>query len=89
MKGRMVSKNVADFTSRANAIKTSPDQGHPGGVRRRLKARHLSMIALGGTIGTGLFIGAGGALAKGGPVGVLLAYVSFPIKAVAATDATG
>ncbi|KAG8737212.1 hypothetical protein FRC10_008458 [Ceratobasidium sp. 414] len=37
------------------------------GVHRRLKARHLAMIALGGTIGTGLFVGSGGALAKGGP----------------------
>jgi amino acid transporter len=34
------------------------------------------MIALGGTIGTGLFVGSGGALAKGGPVGALLGYVS-------------
>lgn len=46
------------------------------GVQRRLKARHLSMIALGGTIGTGLFVGSGGALAKGGPIGALLGYVS-------------
>ncbi|KAL2414730.1 Arginine permease CAN1 [Exophiala dermatitidis] len=32
------------------------------------------MIAIGGTVGTGLFIGSGGALAKSGPVGALLAY---------------
>ncbi|CAE6462165.1 unnamed protein product [Rhizoctonia solani] len=44
------------------------------GVHRKLKARHLTMIALGGTIGTGLFVGSGGALAKGGPVGILLGY---------------
>jgi hypothetical protein len=47
-----------------------------GAVQRRLKARHLAMIALGGTIGTGLFVGSGGALASGGPVGTLLGYVS-------------
>jgi hypothetical protein len=46
-----------------------------GTVQRRLKARHLAMIALGGTIGTGLFVGSGGALASGGPVGTLLGYV--------------
>lgn len=34
----------------------------------------MAMIALGGAIGTGLFIGSGGALANGGPVGVWLGY---------------
>jgi len=32
-------------------------------------------IAIGGTIGTGLFLGSGAALHKGGPVGLLLGYV--------------
>jgi amino acid transporter len=50
---------------------TSPD----GVVQRRLKARHVQMIAIGGTIGTGLFIGSGAALNNGGPVGLLLGYV--------------
>ncbi|SGY47921.1 BQ5605_C001g00591 [Microbotryum silenes-dioicae] len=45
-----------------------------GTVHRDLKARHLQMIALGGTIGTGLFVGAGGALATGGPLGIWLGY---------------
>ncbi|KAM0745999.1 hypothetical protein T439DRAFT_384462 [Meredithblackwellia eburnea MCA 4105] len=44
-------------------------------VQRKLKARHLQMIALGGTIGTGLFVGAGGALATGGPLGIFLGYL--------------
>jgi len=45
-----------------------------GVVKRRLKARHISMIAIGGTIGTGLFVGSGEALSNGGPVGLLLGY---------------
>lgn len=32
---------------------------------RRLKGRHLQMIAIGGSIGTGLFVGSGKALAHG------------------------
>ncbi|OBT63123.1 hypothetical protein VE03_07469 [Pseudogymnoascus sp. 23342-1-I1] len=44
-------------------------------LQRRLKARHLQMIAIGGTIGTGLFIGSGGAIAKSGPAGALIAYI--------------
>lgn len=44
------------------------------GTKRDLKARHVSMIALAGTIGTGLFLGSGAALANGGPVGFFLGY---------------
>ncbi|MEV0090830.1 amino acid permease [Streptomyces sp. NPDC050738] len=37
------------------------------GYSKALKPRHISMIAIGGAIGTGLFLGAGGSLAKAGP----------------------
>ncbi|KAK2766258.1 hypothetical protein FQN54_007775 [Arachnomyces sp. PD_36] len=43
-------------------------------LQRRLKSRHLQMIAIGGTIGTGLFIGSGGALATAGPASSLIAW---------------
>jgi amino acid transporter len=33
------------------------------------------MIALAGTLGTGLFLGSGKAIAHGGPAGALLAYM--------------
>jgi yeast amino acid transporter len=39
-----------------------------------LKARHIQFIALGGTIGTGLFLGIGTAFADAGPLGILLGY---------------
>ena len=38
-----------------------------GKLQRKLKARHINMIAIGGAIGTGLFLGAGGRLASAGP----------------------
>jgi L-asparagine transporter-like permease len=44
------------------------------GLRRSLTARKLSMIAIGGAIGTGLFLGSGFAIGTAGP-GVLLSYV--------------
>jgi yeast amino acid transporter len=39
-----------------------------------LKSRHIQFIALGGTIGTGLFLGIGSALTRAGPLSVLLGY---------------
>jgi amino acid transporter, AAT family len=44
------------------------------GLRRSLSARKLSMIAIGGAIGTGLFLGSGFAISLAGP-GVLVSYV--------------
>ena len=37
------------------------------GYAQALKTRHVRMIAIGGSIGTGLFLGAGGRLSAGGP----------------------
>lgn len=54
---------------------TSHSDGTSGHIKRSLKTRHLSMIALGGTIGTGLFITSGEAISTAGPGGALVAYV--------------
>ncbi|KAF2152153.1 amino-acid permease inda1 [Myriangium duriaei CBS 260.36] len=39
-----------------------------------LKSRHLNMIAIGGSIGAGLFVGSGSALAKGGPASLVICF---------------
>ena len=44
------------------------------GLRRSLSARRMTMIAIGGAIGTGLFLGSGLAIQLAGPA-VLLSYV--------------
>lgn len=41
---------------------------------RGLSARQVQMIAIGGTIGTGLFLGTGRSLAEGGPASMLICY---------------
>ncbi|MFC3339209.1 amino acid permease [Paracandidimonas soli] len=48
-------------------------------LRRELKARHLSMIAIGGSIGTGLFVASGATISQAGPGGALLAYALIGI----------
>lgn len=45
------------------------------GTKRGLKSRHMQLIALGGAIGTGLFVGSGSALATCGPAGLLVGYL--------------
>jgi AAT family amino acid transporter len=44
-------------------------------LARKLSARQVQMIAIGGTIGTGLFLGTGKSLATGGPASMLIAYL--------------
>lgn len=48
-------------------------------VQRKLKQRHISMIAIGGCIGTGLFMTSGGAIRDAGPGGALLAFTIIGI----------
>ncbi|KAI0743876.1 amino acid permease-domain-containing protein [Daedaleopsis nitida] len=52
------------------ALPVPPQQG----LHRALSARQVSMIAIAGTIGTGLFLGTGRSLAQGGPASMLLCY---------------
>lgn len=50
----------------------APGDAHA--LHRGIGTRQLSMIAIGGAIGTGLFFASGGAIAQAGPGGGLLAY---------------
>lgn len=45
-------------------------------LKQSLKARHMTMIALGGSIGTGLFLASGSAISSSGPGGAILAYIA-------------
>ncbi len=46
-------------------------------LQRAIGTRQLSMIAIGGAIGTGLFFASGGAIAQAGPGGAMLAYATM------------
>ncbi|EFL15127.1 amino acid permease [Streptomyces sp. C] len=65
--------------STTTTLQKAGGPGEPGstqpsdGLKAGLKNRHLSMIAIGGVIGAGLFVGSGGGIAKAGPA-ILISY---------------
>ncbi|KAE8152561.1 amino acid transporter [Aspergillus avenaceus] len=58
-------------------------------LQRSLKGRHLQMIAIGGSIGTGLFVGSGSVLSTGGPASVLIAYALIGVMLYCTVHALG
>lgn len=79
-----IEEQILDSNSdlEANSININDDEDYKGfdgktegtRLKRDLKARHTSMIALGGSLGTGLLIGTGTSLATAGPVSMLISY---------------
>ncbi|KAJ4292031.1 General amino acid permease [Kalmusia sp. IMI 367209] len=59
------------------------------GVKRGLKTRHLSMMALAGIIGPGLLVGSGGALASGGPASLIIGFGIIGIIAFSIMQSLG
>ena len=59
------------------------------GVKRGLKTRHLSMMALAGIIGPGLLVGSGGALASGGPASLVIGFGVIGIIAFSIMQSLG
>ncbi|MCI7327775.1 MAG: amino acid permease [Hornefia butyriciproducens] len=57
----------------------SKDTGNNNSLRRGLKGRHLQMIAIGGSIGTGLFLAMGGTIRDAGPGGAMVAYAIMSV----------
>ncbi|KAF0324441.1 dicarboxylic amino acid permease [Colletotrichum asianum] len=82
----MSSDNVAKFGKSVNDADQDPSNletlmsnaegssAETGQLKREFKERHVSMIAVAGAIGTGLIIGSGTGLVRGGPASLLIAY---------------
>ncbi|PYH31966.1 putative amino acid transporter [Aspergillus neoniger CBS 115656] len=51
------------------------DYGAETDLKRSLSTRHLTMIALGSSIGMGLWLGSGESLADGGPAAIFIGYL--------------
>ncbi|GGP49652.1 MULTISPECIES: amino acid permease [Streptomyces] len=78
----------------AETSASAPAQGTPhidagdAGYSKDLKSRHINMIAIGGAIGTGLFLGAGGRMAGAGP-SLAIAYAVCGVFAFFVVRALG
>lgn len=59
------------------------------GLAHKLKGRHMQMIAIGGSIGTGLFVTSGAALSTGGPASLIIAYGIIGILMFCTVQALG
>ncbi|RMZ78221.1 hypothetical protein DV738_g4020, partial [Chaetothyriales sp. CBS 135597] len=58
-------------------------------LSRGLSQRHVSLIAIAGAIGTGLFLGLGSSIQTAGPLGALLGYVTIGLVVCAVQFALG
>ncbi|KAM0390529.1 hypothetical protein ACHAQC_007700 [Fusarium culmorum] len=70
--------NVSD-TSPGVLIDHNTVDREYGRTVRGLSPRHVQLMAIGGSIGTGLFVGIGGVLSKAGPLSVVLGYLIWGV----------
>lgn len=69
---------MSDFAVAAGHRPSETESGtgtETTGLQRTMEQRHLVMIALGGVIGSGLFVSSGYTIGEAGPLGAVLAYV--------------
>ncbi|KAF2802061.1 histidine permease [Mytilinidion resinicola] len=71
-------KSTADNAEKSSIHSSSDVEkqipGTTNTLHRTLKGRHLQLIAVGGTVGTGIFIASGTSLSTAGPAGALIGY---------------
>ncbi|KAL1413765.1 General amino acid permease [Vanrija albida] len=87
-KGDLASNTYAQPLSEASADDFK-DFDPDSGVKRGLKTRHLSMMALAGIIGPGLLIGSGGALHNGGPASLIIGFAVIGVIAFSIMQSLG
>lgn len=67
--------SVSDVQTKKDIVTVPPP--HSGQLNRGLRSRHIAMIAIGGSIGTGLFVASGATIGQAGPGGAFVAYLAI------------
>lgn len=70
----MEGQRVVGDTKVVSETGSGHGDSHGSPLHRKLKSRHLQMIAIGGIIGPGLLVGSGNALHLAGPAGILISF---------------
>ncbi|RHZ51302.1 hypothetical protein CDV55_102279 [Aspergillus turcosus] len=68
-------KGVNEKEGDIQTINVDHDHGAETDLRRTLSTRHITMIALGSSIGMGLWLGSGSSLSSGGPAAIFIGYI--------------
>lgn len=62
-----------------DVMKAEMTDHNPSQLLRRLDNRQIQIMAVGGSIGTALFVSIGGGLARSGPLSLLLGYAIYSV----------
>ncbi|KAJ5671901.1 hypothetical protein N7507_001028 [Penicillium longicatenatum] len=74
-KGMEEGKVPLDFYEEPKTLQGEVEGIDSGETHRGLSSRHIQFLALGGCIGTGLFVGSGSTLSTVGPAPLLMGYI--------------
>ena len=86
--GTMTDHPTHTFVTAQTQIRPDAALSREGGLRRQLHSRQISMLAIGGAIGTGFFLGSAVSIQLAGP-GVMLSYAGASLIALALMWALG
>lgn len=85
----MTSKTVYETHEDRTGPVFNGDINEAAPLKRNLHGRHMQMIAIGGSIGAGLFVGLGSALYAGGPASVLIGFLIIGLMILMVMQALG
>ncbi|KAL9106204.1 MAG: hypothetical protein Q9227_008737 [Pyrenula ochraceoflavens] len=80
--------SLASDTEKGMVMDASGVEGKPM-LARKLKSRHMQMIAIGGSIGAGLFVGSGSALQSGGPASLVIGFIIIGVMLLCTVQSLG
>ncbi|KAL6250338.1 hypothetical protein RBB50_002640 [Rhinocladiella similis] len=84
-------KNLQDEKAPDHTVGPDVEHGHyqQASLARNLQGRHMQMIAIGGSIGAGLFVSSGSSLQSGGPASLVIGFIIVGCMLLCTVQALG